>query len=89
MYLGEKRSFRIRSRSTTVKLEFPFWQALEKIAEAKRISLAALISRVDDEYRNGDGPSPGEKNLASCLRVFCLTSAGKQTNEQGRSLGYG
>ncbi len=89
MYLGEKRSFRIHSRSTTVKLEFPFWQALEKIAKAKRISLAALISRIDDEYRNGDEPSSGEKNLASCLRVFCLTSADKQINGQGRSLRYG
>ncbi len=89
MYLGQKRSFRIRRRSTTIKLESPFWQALEKIAKAQKVSLGVLITRIDEEYRNQDEPSSGEKNLASCLRVFCLTSAAGRPPERSRILRYG
>ncbi len=81
MYLGEKRSFRIRQRSTTVKLEFPFWQALEEIAKAQRISLAELIARVDEGFRTMEKGAQDKRNLASNLRVFCLTTAAGQTPE--------
>ena len=74
MYLGEKRSFRIRRRGTTVKLERPFWKQLEGIAKARKITLGALIERIDDTCRSEAPHVSGNRNLASRLRVFCLTS---------------
>ena len=76
---GGKRSFRIHQRSTTIKLESPFWQALEDIAEAQMISLADLIAKIDDRCRAVTEGAADKPNLASCLRVFCLMSPAERS----------
>ncbi len=84
MYKGEKKSVRIHGRSTTVRLERPFWSALEEIAEEEGVGLSALISRINGVYweRDMDGSREKDKpNLASCLRVFCLMRATAQDGE--------
>lgn len=59
-----KRSFSIRGHRTSISLEQPFWEALKDAASRERISLAALIARID-EQRGGAG-------LSSAVRVWIL-----------------
>jgi predicted DNA-binding ribbon-helix-helix protein len=59
-----KRSFSIRGHRTSISLEQPFWEALKDAAARERISLAALIARID-EQRGGAG-------LSSAVRVWIL-----------------
>jgi len=73
MYMAEKRSIRILNRSTTIRLERPFWQVLERIAETQGIGVNELISKIDEDRRlSRPKENPENRNLASCLRVFCL-----------------
>jgi len=72
MYMGEKRSIRIRGRSTTIRLELPYWETLEKISRERGSSLAALIADVEDAFQAAGDHNQDKKNLASCLRVYCL-----------------
>ncbi len=60
-----KKSFRLAGHATSVALEPEFWAVLEQRAQQKGQSLAALVGAVD--------ASRGERNLASALRVFCLS----------------
>lgn len=58
-----KRSVRIAGHRTSVSLEDAFWNELTRIAQARGISINALIAAVDIG-RGG--------NLSSALRVFVL-----------------
>jgi predicted DNA-binding ribbon-helix-helix protein len=60
-----KRSVSIAGHRTSISLEEPFWEALREIAERDKISIQALIGRVDAER--------SEQNLSSAIRVFVLT----------------
>lgn len=60
-----KRSLTISGHRTSISLEQPFWDALAEIAEARRTSVAALVSSVD---RN----RTPETNLSAAVRVFVL-----------------
>jgi len=75
MYMAEKRSLRIRQRSTTIRLELPFWQALEDIAGNRGMELTTLIAWVEANCQQKDKPIQDKANLASCLRVYCLTQS--------------
>jgi predicted DNA-binding ribbon-helix-helix protein len=59
----KKRSFTIAKHRTSVALEPEFWQALERIAAARGVSLVRLVAEIDA------GKSGG---LASALRVYAL-----------------
>ena len=59
-----KRSVSIAGHRTSISLEEPFWEILRQIAEREKISLQALIGRIDSER--------GEQNLSSAIRVFVL-----------------
>ena len=63
----EKRGFRLRGHSTTIRLERVFWNTLEGIALELGISLPELIERTLDGCIVAN-----EKNLSSCLRVICM-----------------
>lgn len=60
-----KHSATLHGHRTSFSLEDAFWDELKTIAEARRISLAALISEIDD------GRGPGS-NLSSALRLHVL-----------------
>ena len=60
-----KRSVSIAGHRTSISLEEPFWASLREIAERDKISIQALIGRIDAER--------GEQNLSSAIRVFVLT----------------
>jgi predicted DNA-binding ribbon-helix-helix protein len=59
-----KRSFSIRGHRTSISLEEPFWEALKEAAARERMSLAALIARIDE--------SRGAAGLSSAVRVWIL-----------------
>ena len=58
-----KRSIRIAKHNTSISLEPEFWAELKRIAAAEKISLNALVAKID-------GGRAG--NLSSALRVFVL-----------------
>lgn len=59
-----KRSVSIAGHRTSISLEEPFWQILREIAEREKLSIQALIGRIDAQR--------GEQNLSSAIRVFVL-----------------
>ncbi len=73
-----KRSVSIAGHRTSISLEEPFWELLREIAEREKLSVQALIGRIDAER--------GEQNLSSAIRVFVLmdvkSRASQPTAEQ-------
>jgi len=63
----KKRSFSIAGHRTSIALEPEFWKALEAQAREERMTLVALVGRID--------AARGERNLASALRVYALMRA--------------
>lgn len=59
-----KRSVTIAGHSTSVSLEEPFWQELKRMADERRLSLAALIANIDENR--------SVENLSSALRLAVL-----------------
>lgn len=60
---SRKRSVTIAGHATSLSLEDVFWRHLKRVADARRLSLAALIAEVD-RTRVG--------NLSSALRVLVV-----------------
>lgn len=61
-----KRSVSLAGHRTSIALEPAFWAALERVAQARGLSLTGLIAQVDAARADGSAP------LASALRVFAL-----------------
>jgi predicted DNA-binding ribbon-helix-helix protein len=60
-----KRSVVIGGHATSISLEDEFWRELVSIAEARNLSLNALIAEIDQA--RGERP-----NLSSALRLHVL-----------------
>ncbi|SKA33592.1 Ribbon-helix-helix domain-containing protein [Enhydrobacter aerosaccus] len=60
-----KRSVTIDGHRTSISLEDAFWRELAAIAEARHLSLNALVAEID-RARGGQG------NLSSALRLHVL-----------------
>jgi predicted DNA-binding ribbon-helix-helix protein len=60
-----KRSVVIGGHATSISLEDEFWRELVSIAEARKLSLNALIAEID--HARGERP-----NLSSALRLHVL-----------------
>ncbi|HEX7871535.1 MAG TPA: ribbon-helix-helix domain-containing protein [Sphingobium sp.] len=72
MYAGPvKRSMTIAGHSTSISLEPPFWNALERAARTREIPLNALVARIDADRVDAGGAT----NLASVLRCWLLDDA--------------
>ncbi|HAQ35702.1 MAG: aryl-sulfate sulfotransferase [Maricaulis sp.] len=64
----QKRSLSLSGHRTSLALEAEFWAVLDQAAEEQRLSLAALIGRIDEaRVEAGD-----DLNLASACRVWAL-----------------
>ena len=61
----DKRSMTIAGHRTSVALEPEFWAALERLAAARGLALAALVAEID-------GARTPDRNLASAIRVAVL-----------------
>ncbi len=59
-----KHSLTIAGHRTSISLEQAFWDKLREIAEARGLSLAALIGEID--------AGRGAANLSSAIRVYTL-----------------
>jgi predicted DNA-binding ribbon-helix-helix protein len=59
----KKRSVKISGHLTSVSLEEEFWRELKTLAKAEKLSLNALIDKID-KGRSG--------NLSSALRLYVL-----------------
>lgn len=59
-----KRSLTIAGHRTSLSLEPEFWDALQKAASARGLSIATLVSEIDQ--------TRGERNLSSAVRVWLL-----------------
>lgn len=64
-----KRSITIHGHQTSVSLEDAFWQELSALAQARGLSLNALVTEID-KARTSPGGDGG--NLSSTLRVYVL-----------------
>ena len=62
-----KRSITIKKHSTSISLETPFWVSLNEIASSRKISLASLVSEIDD--KRSTHPKLG---LSSAVRIYIL-----------------
>ena len=60
-----KRSITIRGHQTSITLEDAFWDELSALANARKVSLSALVADID-KARGGPG------NLSSALRLHVL-----------------
>lgn len=65
MSFVRKHSVTIRGHRTSFSLEQPFVDELRAIAQARGVTLAALVASVDEGR-------PREANLSSALRIFVL-----------------
>lgn len=59
-----KRSLTIAGHRTSLSLEPEFWDALQKAATARGLSIATLVSEIDQ--------TRGDRNLSSAVRVWLL-----------------
>lgn len=64
-----KRSLSIAGHRTAVSLEEPFWEALRRLAQDKRVPLARLVAEIDAVR--------GETSLSSAIRLFLLNAASR------------
>ena len=64
----KKRSVSIHGHATSVALEPEFWTEVDRVAEARGLSVSALLRELDDARLS----SKPEQGLASFLRVFVL-----------------
>ena len=70
------RNVRIHGRRTSMRLEAPFWTALEEIAATLEMPIETLCERIADSAHRG--------NLSSAIRVFVLAWSRKQARKQLR-----
>ena len=61
--LIHKHSATLHGHRTSFSLEDEFWSELKLIAQARDMSLAGLITAIDDQREEGS-------NLSSALRVY-------------------
>ena len=59
----KKRSVKISGHVTSISLEDEFWAELKKIAAQEKLSMNALIAKIDSTRKG---------NLSSALRVYVL-----------------
>ena len=57
-----KHTLNIHGRKTSISLETEFWDALQEIADEKRLSVTELVRQIDAERKN--------VNLSSAIRVY-------------------
>jgi predicted DNA-binding ribbon-helix-helix protein len=62
----KKRSFTLSGHRTSVALEAEFWVVIDEAALKQRISLAALVAKID--------ATRAERPLASALRLYALAA---------------
>lgn len=73
-----KRSLTIARHRTSLALEPIFWRALDNEANDRNLSLAALISEIDQQRASADPPI----SLASASRVHVVSKLMSKLSEE-------
>tara|TARA_R110002073_G_scaffold179283_1_gene337817 strand:+ start:475 stop:729 length:255 start_codon:yes stop_codon:yes gene_type:complete len=68
----EKRSISISGHRTSIALEPEFWAVIDEAAREQKLSLAALIGRIDSARAEVNDQTGAGRNLASACRIFVL-----------------
>ncbi|BBE73935.1 ribbon-helix-helix domain-containing protein [Oharaeibacter diazotrophicus] len=68
-FAKESRSIRIAGHATSIRLEAVFWEILERLAAAEGVSIAKLVTTLQEEAVEA---LDGAVNLASVLRTVCV-----------------
>ena len=71
-----KRSILLGNHKTSISLEDAFWDAVKDSAEARGVTVGALIAQIDRRR--------GSANLSSAIRVFVLEEQIKRSKDQQR-----
>jgi len=71
------RNVRIHGQRTSMRLETPFWTALEEIAHTLEMPVETLCERIAETAHRG--------NLSSAIRVFVLAWSRKKARARVRS----
>ena len=77
-----KRSMTINGHRTSISLEQPFWQELQRIAQSRQMALAALVAEID--LGRSQRLALGELNggLSSEIRLYVLNAALARTHHK-------
>ena len=59
-----KQSIMLGRHKTSISLEAAFWDSLKEIAARERVSIAALVTRIDADRQHA--------NLSSAVRLYVL-----------------
>ena len=70
-YACEARSIRLNGQSTSIRLEKPFWEILDRIAAGEGLSTPRFISTLHNEILQLRGEIP---NFTSHLRCICIVA---------------
>ncbi|MCI4662589.1 MAG: ribbon-helix-helix domain-containing protein [Neomegalonema sp.] len=70
---ARKHSVTLHGHRTSITLEPPFWEALQRLADREALSLNALVTQIDEERAAQDASVP----LSSALRIRLLAAARK------------
>jgi predicted DNA-binding ribbon-helix-helix protein len=73
-----KRSVVLNGHKTSVSLEQPFWDIVRSLAEAERVTVSALLRRIDEARHHA--------NLSSAVRVYVLEQVRSQAAQAARAL---
>ena len=74
-YEYETRSLRLNGQSTSIRLERAFWNVLNQVAAAERVSTPQFISRLHSEVLELHGEA---QNFTSLLRCACLVHMNRE-----------
>jgi predicted DNA-binding ribbon-helix-helix protein len=69
-----KRSIAIAGRRTSVSLEDEFWGAMKEIARGRRVTLADMVTSINEQHQYG--------NLSSAIRLFVLDCYRDKTEQR-------
>lgn len=70
-----KRSFSLDGHRTSISLEAPFWDALQEVARAENVSMAALVQRIDHargKETAAESEVAADIGLSGAIRVYLL-----------------
>ncbi|MEN8723238.1 MAG: ribbon-helix-helix domain-containing protein [Alphaproteobacteria bacterium] len=72
-----KRSITISGHRTSLSLEPVFWQALQKLAAQRALSVSALVKSIDEDRAEALDPiNPGKTySLSAHIRVYLMKAA--------------
>lgn len=74
-YTAVTRRLRLNGQSTSIRLEYAFWDCLDRMAEARGMTSPAFLSKMQAEILEQQGEM---HNFTSILRCACVVFQDEQ-----------